>query len=770
MIQTRDLEPETTTSRSQPKLPGRSRPSRLIATLVISNLLIPIHTLWVARSLLLIILLTLPGVLIVTALRVPRGRISRFPIYIPLASVAYLLLLSGAVDLIALGLGIKAPLRSTVLLTVGLDLTLLPLALLRREECVTADIVTGLPFRWVAALLVIPVLSAAGATRLNNGYGSAVATIALVLVIATMAVCLILANRLSVSVLAVALTTCSLGLLWGFSLRGNWPIGYDISTEIAEAQQTIAAGAWHSSHTNDAYGAMLSVTTLPALLSRLLGISAATSFKVIYPMLFSVVPAAVFFLAHRVVRKRAAFGAGGFLLAQSYFFENMPTLARQEIGILAFLGLVAVLFEGSRESWALLLGGLFSIAMIVSHYSTTYLALATLLVACAIDVLVRTTRRSGLSDVLPRISILLVTLLGAAIWYGPVTHSANNLRQLGSSLNQNGLDLLPNSNGNLVDRYLKGNSPVSVSAQAYEAEIAKEYRIEHPLIRPFPAAAAPKFALADASTPTPRERLAPVASMLSSVELGLQQAGNLFAVLGTLLMALCLRRNRRRAAPDSGVLSPLTGPAAREAALLSGASILALAVIRLSGTVATSYNQERAFVQLFIPLSLALAFMLQRIYWLARRSRLVPLVAGISLLLMLVFLSGLSSVITGGNQTVNVANSGEDFERFYVLDQEVAAARWFGKNAPKDMPLYSDRYGQLRLIAYANRTPPFPDLTPKTLNTSAWIYLTYTNNVLGRSRGQTGLNRVAEYITPKGFLNDYYPLVYDNGSAEVYGS
>ena len=60
-----------------------------------------------------------------------------------------------------------------------------------------------------------------------------------------------------------------LASMWSDSLRGDPLYGFDIATEYQRAQQTITTAVWHPTHSNDAYGAMLSITVLPAELHAL---------------------------------------------------------------------------------------------------------------------------------------------------------------------------------------------------------------------------------------------------------------------------------------------------------------------------------------------------------------------------------------------------------------------------------------------------------------------------------------------------------------------
>ena len=101
----------------------------------------------------------------------------------------------------------------------------------------------------------------------------------------------------------------ALRLTWSDSLRGDPLYGFDIATEYQRLQQTVLTGMWHPAHPNDAYGAMLSLTVMPAELHALSGVPALLVFKVVYPVIYALFPVAIFGLGRRVLSRRWAFVA-----------------------------------------------------------------------------------------------------------------------------------------------------------------------------------------------------------------------------------------------------------------------------------------------------------------------------------------------------------------------------------------------------------------------------------------------------------------------------
>ena len=735
---------------------GRSRGPRLaeLAALAVLPALVAARDVWAAQALLLALLLTVPGLLALRAMRVPGEAIVRFPVYVPCASLVVLLASGLVVDLEGLSAQASAPLRTWPLL-IGLEVTCLALVAVGATARAEADIPWAqlrprLARAWPLAL---PLAAAAGALLLTNGHGPAVAIGAMGASVATILVCALIAGRLSAPQLGLVLYGAGLAALWSFSLRGHFLYGFDINSEFHVAAKTFADGVWRTSHRHDAYGAMLSLTVLPASLQALAGISALVALKVVYPALFALFPPALFGIANRFLSRRYAFVAAAFVVVQSYFFQQLPAIARQEIGLLLFVALVAAVVDRRlpRGAQALLVAAL-GAGVVVAHYSTTYLAAGVFALAVVLQLAVsrfRPLRAVSLAMVVA----LLATGGGAAVWYGAVTHSADNVGAFAEDIRAHGLAILPNAHSgqSLVTSYLSGNAPAPIDPNAYERVVAGDYARYRPYVRPLRVARAPRYDLRGSPVRADAIRSPGAFEALRVAQVAAAQLLNLLAIVGAL--ALVLRRH--------------TNPLARQLGLLGLATLMMLAIVRLSGTTANAYNQERAFVQTMVPLAVGMAWVLETVGDRWRWSRgAVSVLAAAALAVIFVTTSGLRGVAVGGGTPTNLADAGGDYERFYVTAPELAAARWVN-GAPPGALVYADRYGQLRILGATGRADGLLlDVTPRTLDRRAWIYASRTNVQQGRARGGTG-SRYTTYRWPS-FVAARYDTVYANGAAKVY--
>ncbi len=735
--------------------PGRWLGTRA-AGLVLLALLVPAHRLWAVQLLLVPLLLVLPGEILLRALRVPGRAIASFPAYVPCASLAVLIGSGLAVDLVGPLTGVTAPLR-TVPLLAGLEAACAVLL----AASVKAPPATAIPWQSLRVPLVsllallLPLVAAAGALRLNAGHSAAVALLAVCACLLVFVVVLAYAPWLEPALLATVIYAIALAMLWSFSLRSDLVYGYDISDEYYVFHQTVTAGVWHLGHPGDAYGAMLSTTVLPTELHAVAGVPEQAVFTVVYPAIIALFPVAVFWLARRGLSLRWAFTAAALILTQATFGQELPAIARQEIALMLFVALVAAILDRRLRrypQWAL--AAVFGAALTLSHYSTTYLAVSligiTLVLQWGLSWLRRVPRVSGAFAV-----ALVVTLAGAATWYGPVTHSSSNLSQFVQSAEGQGFNLLPNrvAGQGIIAAYLQGNTSAPMSAAQYAQAVHQEYVKDKPYVTPLRDAGRPRYELRNSAAPAPPVRSSAGSSAIAAGQVIVQQLEYLLAAIGALMLVL------RRRAP---VL-------ARQVGLFSLATLLLLVATRLSGTIAAAYNGERAVLQSMVVLVIAtcwpLSVLMDREWrWLPAASAAI----GAALAVMFISGSGLAGAALGGGTATNLANSGEDYERFYMTTPELAAAQWVGAVVPPGQLVYADRYAQLPLIAMTGIGRGLMlDVTPMTLDQHAWVYASTTNVVDGRGRAQFNGDDVV-YVFPSRFLRDNYNLVYTDGSSEVF--
>ena len=401
---------------------------------------------------------------------------------------------------------------------------------------------------------------------------------------------------------------------------------------------------------------MLTVTVMPTELHALSGISGLLVLKVIFPMIYALFPVALFDLGRKILAPRWAFVAAVFTMGQ-YAFTEIVSVTRQEIALVLFTALLAAMVDtrpGRRSRWALVV--LLAVAMALSHYSTTYVAIT------LIGLTILLQWAASWFRPLPRVTGAMVlafaaTFAGAVIWYVPVTNSDSHLLQVAQTVQVQGLDLLPNrsSGGSLLSAYLVGNTKKSIDASQYQQLIHHYYSITKPNIIPLAQAGDSKYSLRNSVVPEPSAKWHLGYDALAFSLLVIEQLANVLAVLGALLMVL--RRNASLVVRQIGLLALVTA--------------VLLTTIRFSGTLAVAYGQERAQLQGLVLLALAICWMAQdlisrRKAWQAR----VVTVTAACLAMVLVNTSYLVGAVLGGGTSANLANNGPAFDYFVTTDQE----------------------------------------------------------------------------------------------------
>ena len=724
------------------------------AGLALLAVLTPLHGSWAVQLLIVPVLFIVPGTILLRAMRVPGKTIASNPVYIPASSILVLLFSGLAIDLIGPRVGIAAPLRVAPLL-ITLEVICVALLACSLSAPPETEIPWSLPSRPVrmAWPLLIPLLSAAGALRLNSGHNGLVADIAVVAVLITAIAVFLFAAWFDDGLLVLVIFAIGLAMMWSFSLRGNLVYGFDISSEYYSLEQTVTSGIWQVNHANDAYGAMLSLTVLPAELHAVSGIPALLIFKVVYPVIGALFPVAVFYLARRLLGGRWAFMASLLVVMQQTFFQQMPALARQEVGTLLFAVLVLVAldaYRSRRTHWTFVC--LLSLGVVVTHYSTAYLAIALFGIAVVFQWAVSWFRQ------VPRITgaVLLacaISITGTAIWYGALTNSSSNVSQFVQTAKGQGINLLPNQGANPLATYLQGEAEQEMTPTQYQTYTHSSFSQNDKFITPLPDASEPQYALKPAASQDPPVTSQSGSSALNLADLLIQQLLN--ALAGICALVLALQRKAPVVVRQIGVLG------------LAGMVILTLA--RLSGTIAQEYNPQRAFLQMMIVLAIGICWAFQQVGRRWKRARSTILTIGVvSFGLFFVGSSGVSGVAFGGGTPANLADSGTDYQEFVKTSPDLAAAAWVNQAAPPGQLIYADNYAELLLDTVAgNRSGVFDAIAPQTLDQHAWVYGTVTNVDDNIVRALSG-NNSSTYAFPKAFLTSNFNLVYTTGSSEVF--
>ncbi|MGZ4921178.1 MAG: DUF2206 domain-containing protein [Halobacteriota archaeon] len=252
----------------------------------------------------------------------------------------------------------------------------------------------------VPALALLPFMSIFGTYAFNVAGTSVGVVITLLAVAAIVAICG-LTKAVPRQYYGVVILSVALALLLHNALVTNYLWGFDIQTEQSVSQFVVTNGVWgappHIDQDSLNLNSMLSITMLAPLLSIATGASVTWVLKLFFPLLFALVPLALYRLYEKQSTPRIAlFGVFYFMVTFSFYTEVLA-MARQEIAEFFLVALLLLMIDkqaGTGQRAALL--GAFGFALIVSHYSLTYIFLFCLVLTWLIVSLVRRVDLSAL--------------------------------------------------------------------------------------------------------------------------------------------------------------------------------------------------------------------------------------------------------------------------------------------------------------------------------------------------------------------------------------
>jgi len=225
--------------------------------------------------------------------------------------------------------------------------------------------------------IVLPILSVVGAFWVNAYENN------LILIFLMMAICLLFVigviskKFLHPKLYPLAVLLIAISILFHSSLISNRliPFASDNPLEYYVLGVTESNMWWNpSSYLGiTLYGrvnSMLSVTVLPTIYSSILNMDATWVLKILYPLIFSLVPLCLYQLWQKNMGKKTAFIATFLFMAQNTFYTEMLGLNRQIVAELFFVLLLLVLLSKKMKPFnKVVCFTIFSFALVTSHYA-----------------------------------------------------------------------------------------------------------------------------------------------------------------------------------------------------------------------------------------------------------------------------------------------------------------------------------------------------------------------------------------------------------------
>lgn len=696
--------------------------------------------------------------------------------------------------------GTTAPLQLHVLLPAFdvVVLGLLGLSLWRHKRFpIVAPKFKALDHGLTIGALLMPILAVMGATSLNNGGSNLFTMIALGLIASYIPLLLLLKKRLKVEILPMALYCMALALLLMSSMRGWFITGHDVLREYHVYQLAENAKHWNIGVFRDPYNACLSLTILPTYINSFLQITDVYIYKFVYQFIVALPVVPIFYLCRRYVPAIIAFLAGFAYISFPTFMVDMSMLNRQGVAFVFFSLLLFVLLTnhyivGRRRSTLLYMLGA---GIIVSHYSTSYVAVTMIAVAYVLNGFSRwllggrffkkglinrmaaklPNRQMYRRPVLLTLPFAVTMLLLLFVWNGPITNTSRGisttLQRIATSITAPFIgdksDAGPTTTTSLI-------SNVSVSRQQlfdqFAVNVIKETRGPELESNLFPIEVANELEYAIEVVDEPRlaegwagqklMRVLPTAlgNLYEAIKQSYAKLLQLLLLIGLGGLALGLTFHRlldRRPPVEFAALS------------LAGVMLIAFQVAVPQAGI--DYGLLRLFQQnlilLVLPITLGILLLLGTVL---RKLRAQVAVLGTLLCAVFVVLSGFVPQLTGGSRpTLQLNNDGFYYDAYYTHASEVAGFTWLASVADSKHPIQTDRYfNGTKMQAYTGVVPE-TRLLPATIKRNSYVFLGETNVRGGDIIEYQGAD-IIYYKFPINFLENYKNKIYDAGGAVVY--
>jgi uncharacterized membrane protein len=688
-------------------------------------------------------------------------------------------------------LGISRPLdRGPVLATVDVWCGLIALWRLERfspiiptpriDKLQSADWIVGF-----LSALCVP-LAVMGANRLNNGAGSGLTLIMLFSAAITLAIIFVKRNALNGGTITAALYFIATAMLLMTSLRGWYVTGSDIQNEYVVFELTKSHGDWNISNASNAYNACLSVTILPTMLSQLLRVDDPYIFKFWFQLLFALCPVFVYRISLRHSGRTIALIATIYFIAFPTYFTDMPFVNRQEI---AYLFVGASVLTATDPTLGYKAGrfriSVFSLGIVLSHYSTSYVFLGTLIVAWVVyKTLVflgrnsavaressRVEQRRGIINPTVGIVNLVLLLAGILLWNGLATHTASGLTSVVSQAVQSlrgGSDdpksadtsysIVGGTGAQTPDQVLSAYW-ASTLTESDSNRIAADL-FSDKVLGKYPPSAVPQPNLQVTSLGKLIDDTGPNVSTLNSLlRAGSARLLQLFIGLGLLSAFLSWRRRPSRWRTELIALS-------------CGATVI-VALQVVVPVISTDYGILRAFQQAMLvsgPLIAVGSYTLFRHLpgtWGQRVIFAVAVVFFTSLV------GALPQTLGGYPAQLNLNNSGQYYDLYYTHPQDITAIKWLKSSFVGDVS--PPTRAAVQMNPYTdNELQTFTDLNvntddfPTDLLKNSYLFYGYQTSTTGQS--SIFLNGdLITYNYPMALINSEYNLIYSSNGAMIYG-
>lgn len=742
----------------------------IINALIISNL----DIIYLRQILGFLFIITIPGLLLMLCFKIREVKFWEYLVYTIGLSITFIMFAGLAVNWILPFLGITDKPLSLWPILICFDVFLIALGFVawrRNIDLKPFDITTPkldlINNIFFIVPMILPVLSVLGAFILNN-HGSNILTVIMFSIIAAYSFLLtIFRRKINGGIWPWALFLIALSLILIVTMRGNYVINSDPGYEYQIFKITSQNYLWAINPAGSiAYESMLSISILPVCINLFLGfVNAFLIFKLIFPFFFSLIPVIIYLLIKKLKISSVIAFFSSFLFLS---YMGVISANRQWIAFL-FFGLMLLIFFIDSINLIIkkMLFTLFGFSMIVSHYSTAYIALSLFTLTYFITFLYRKRENKKIKIgqlnppkktdfYLTGILIILLLLFGF-LWYNQVTSTANGLvnfahqsisnfgnifnedtnaegtsvlqqfnilytPNINNLLQQNLNETLKNQNISQVDNYQNG---IYLYTPSLSYISLSNYNIPYKYVSLFYI----------------------IFNIMGDII-------KILIILGVFLLLFNKIVNSKFSL---------------EYNFLIFISIVIMIAVIIIPYASLEYSSTRTLQQLLILLTLptlvGFVFFLKVL-----KVKKISFIISIFFILYLLFSFGMIQQILGGNDSAIFNNIGKSYETSYIHVSEASSASWLDINNISKI-IYTDQRGKSKISPFLTTyTIPINNnflILPSLIVKDTYVYFGYTNEIYNRGFTMNRLYLIP-YNLPTQFLNNNKNKIYNNGGSEIF--
>ena len=593
-------------------------------------------------------------------------------------------------------------------------------------------------------LCSIPFLAVFG-TYLVNFHQNNIILMFLIVILALMVVLIAFDKFIPKNLYPLAVFIIAITLLYHASLISMYLWGRDIHLECHLSNLVMWDSYWDST-IPIIYNAMLSIVMLAPIFSNICGMSITWVFKIIYPLVFALVPLGLYRVFQKQTNDKIAFLSCFFFMSVNTFYMDALQVAKQQIAELFFVLLILSMIDKNmnkiKKSFIFIV---FGASLAVSHYGTSYIYMFCLIPAWLILVLMdspavqksrddfyakfsRYKRKKLAGNPIPlkienrtiSSTFVLLFIVFTLAWYMYVTSSStfNVIVRIGDHMATNIFELF---------------NPEEVEAL--------------------------------------RMIVGKTVSPLHSITKYLHLITMFFISIG--ILALLLKRSGVKFEKEFSAFS----------LMFFAICLVSLAIPYTSTQIGTNraYHISLFFLAPFCVIGCITVFkMMSRVVrasWTVQSVRSSLKVLSVFFAIFLLFNTGLVYEVAKDNPTSISLNTTITHPRFHFNDEEAYGAQWLVNMAKNESNIYAGDFGRFIIYDFVsdkNKVKVFKNETERILHKS-YIFMGLLNvrddEVVVLKREATGFFRDYPKLSNSTFYNKvvrHANKIYDNGDAQVY--